>query len=56
MSKPAPQFMFDVGSPNAIVREAIDGRGGDEQSEMGDEARWRAHVAKIQAQADLHRS
>jgi uncharacterized damage-inducible protein DinB len=39
-----------------IVREAIDGRGGDEQSEMGDEAWWRAYVAKIQAQADLHRS
>ena len=39
-----------------IVRETIDGRGGGDQSEVGDQAWWRAHVAKIQAQADRHRS
>ncbi len=35
-----------------IVRELIDGRGGADQTEMGDEASWREYVAKIQAAAD----
>jgi len=38
------------------VREAIDGRGGRDQDEIGDAAWWRAHVARIQAAADVHRS
>lgn len=39
-----------------IVREAIDGRGGSDHTEIGDEAWWTALVAKIQAAAEAHRS
>jgi uncharacterized damage-inducible protein DinB len=39
-----------------ILRETIDGRGGNDQGEIGDEAWWQAHVARIQAAADAHRS
>lgn len=38
-----------------IVREAIDGRGGRDQDEIGDESWWSAHVARVQAAADEHR-
>jgi hypothetical protein len=38
-----------------IVREMIDGRGGGDRSDIGDEAHWTAYVAKIQAAADEHR-
>jgi len=39
-----------------IVREAIDGRGGRDQDEVGDAAWWQAHVTRIQAAADAHRT
>jgi uncharacterized damage-inducible protein DinB len=39
-----------------IVRESIDGRGGNDHDDAGDEAHWTAFVAKIQAAADAHRS
>jgi len=35
-----------------VVRELIDGRGGPDQDDMGDEASWREYVARIQAAAD----
>jgi len=38
-----------------IVRELIDGRGGRDHDDFGDEARWAAYVARIQAAADQHR-
>jgi uncharacterized damage-inducible protein DinB len=38
-----------------IVREMIDGRGGNDREEVGDEAWWHQYVARIQAQADAHR-
>jgi uncharacterized damage-inducible protein DinB len=38
-----------------IVRESIDGRGGRDHDELGDESWWQAHVARIQAAADAHR-
>ena len=38
-----------------IVRESIDGRGGRDHDEIGDEEHWRAHVARVQAAADAHR-
>jgi Protein of unknown function (DUF664) len=38
-----------------IVRESIDGRGGIDHEDAGDEAHWTAFVAKIQAAADAHR-
>ena len=38
-----------------IIREAIDGRGGRDQDEVGDQEWWQAFVAKIQAAADEHR-
>ena len=38
-----------------IVREAIDGRGGRDHDDVGDEEHWTAFVAKIQAAADAHR-
>ena len=39
-----------------IVRESIDGRGGGDHDDVGDEEHWTAFVAKIQAAADAHRS
>lgn len=39
-----------------ILRETVDGRGGRDHDEMGDEQWWQDHVAKIQAAADAHRS
>jgi uncharacterized damage-inducible protein DinB len=39
-----------------IVRESIDGRGGTDHDQAGDEEHWTAFVAKIQAAADAHRS
>jgi hypothetical protein len=38
-----------------VVRELIDGRGGGDQGDIGDEAWWTAYVAKIQAAADAFR-
>jgi uncharacterized damage-inducible protein DinB len=38
-----------------ILREAIDGRGGRDHDEVGDEEHWRDYVAKVQAAADAHR-
>jgi uncharacterized damage-inducible protein DinB len=38
-----------------IVRELVDGRGGRDHDEIGDEAWWRAFVARIQEAADRHR-
>jgi uncharacterized damage-inducible protein DinB len=38
-----------------IVREMIDGRGGNDREEVGDEAWWQQYVARVQAQADAHR-
>jgi hypothetical protein len=37
-----------------IVRELIDGRGGDDHDAL-DESGWRAHHAKVQAAADAFR-
>lgn len=39
-----------------VLRESIDGRGGTDHQEMGDEQWWQALVAKIQAAADAYRS
>ncbi len=38
-----------------IVRELVDGRGGRDHDEIGDEAWWRDYVAQIQAAADTFR-
>ncbi len=38
-----------------IVREAIDGRAGDDHDDLGDEEFWSAYVARVQAAADAHR-
>ena len=38
-----------------IVREAIDGRAGDDHDELGDEEFWSSYVARVQAAADAHR-
>jgi hypothetical protein len=38
-----------------IVRELIDGRGGRDHDEIGDESYWERYVADIQAAADHHR-
>ena len=38
-----------------IIREAIDGRGGNDH-DLHDEQWWNAYVAKIQAAADAHRT
>jgi hypothetical protein len=35
-----------------IVRELVDGRGGPDHDDIGDEAWWREYVATIQAAAD----
>ncbi len=39
-----------------IIREAIDGRGGNDHEELGGDEWWNAYVAKIQAAADAHRA
>jgi uncharacterized damage-inducible protein DinB len=39
-----------------ILRESIDGRGGRDHDDLGDEEHWSALVARIQAAADAHRS
>jgi uncharacterized damage-inducible protein DinB len=38
-----------------VVRELIDGRGGADSTDMGDEEWWTAYVGKIQAAADTFR-
>ena len=38
-----------------ILRESIDGRGGRDHDEYGDDSWWTAYVAKVQAAADAHR-
>ena len=38
-----------------ILRETIDGRGGNDHDEIGDEAWWQSYVARVQAEADEHR-
>ncbi|MEO7941897.1 MAG: DinB family protein [Marmoricola sp.] len=38
-----------------IIREGLDGRGGVEQSEVGDAQWWETYVARVQAEADAHR-
>jgi hypothetical protein len=39
-----------------ILRETIDGRGGRDHDDMGDEAYWAGYVAKLQAAADAYRA
>jgi hypothetical protein len=39
-----------------IVREMIDGRGGSDQEDAGDEEYWTGYVATLQAAADEHRA
>ena len=39
-----------------VVRESIDQRGGKDHDEVGDDAWWEAYVARIQAEADQHRT
>ncbi len=38
-----------------ILREQIDGSGGTDHDDLGDEGWWQAHVARVQAAADAHR-
>lgn len=38
-----------------ILRESIDGRGGRDHDDLGDEAWWSAYVARVQAAADAFR-
>jgi hypothetical protein len=38
-----------------IVREMIDGRSGRDHDDVGDEAWWTRHVARVQQAADQHR-
>lgn len=38
-----------------IVRESIDGYAGADHDEIGDEEHWQAHVARVQAAADVYR-
>ena len=38
------------------VRESVDGRGGRDRDEFGDDAHWRDFVARIQAEADPFRN
>ncbi len=38
-----------------VVREQIDGRGGQDHDEAGDDAWWAAYVQRIQDAADAHR-
>ena len=39
-----------------VLRESIDGRGGRDHEELGDDAWWTAYVSRIQAAADTHRT
>lgn len=39
-----------------VLRESIDGRGGRDHDEMGDDAWWTAYVARIRAAADAYRT
>jgi len=39
-----------------ILRETIDGQGGRDHDDLGGEAWWTDHVARIQAAADAHRT
>jgi hypothetical protein len=39
-----------------IVRELIDGRGGDDSADVGGRDWWAAYVAKIQSAADAFRT
>ena len=39
-----------------ILRETIDGRGGRDHDDLGGEAWWTDHLARIQAAADAHRT
>jgi hypothetical protein len=39
-----------------VLRESIDGRGGRDHDEMGDDAWWTAYVARIQDAADAYRT
>ena len=38
-----------------VVRETIDGRGGRDHDQVGDEQWWSSYVAQVQAAADAHR-
>ncbi|KQT91136.1 hypothetical protein ASG49_12480 [Marmoricola sp. Leaf446] len=38
-----------------VLRESVDGRGGADRDELGDDGWWQAHVARVQAAADAHR-
>ena len=38
-----------------VVRESIDGRGGADHDEIGDEGHWQVYVERVQAEADQHR-
>jgi hypothetical protein len=38
-----------------VVRELVDGRGGGDHADIGDEEHWTTYVAKIQAAADTFR-
>jgi len=39
-----------------IVREAIDGRAGEDHDELGDAEFWSSYVARVQAAADAHKA
>jgi hypothetical protein len=39
-----------------VVRESIDGRGGEDRSSLGDDAAWAAYVAGIAAAAETFRT
>ncbi len=39
-----------------VLRELVDGTGGRDHDELGDDTWWRAHLARVQAAADAHRS
>jgi hypothetical protein len=39
-----------------IIRETIDGQAGSDHDDVGDDAWWAAHLARIQQSADAHRT
>lgn len=39
-----------------ILRETIDGQAGSDHDDVGDDAWWAAHLARIQESADAHRT
>ena len=39
-----------------VLRESVDGRGGRDHDDLGGDAWWADHVARIQAAADAHRT